>query len=100
MTPERIARARAGLVEWLSTRDKEQAAAEAQAVGITLVPINNSAETIQHPQFRHREYYQEVKHSVLGTALYPTVPYKMTETPAKIVSPAPLLGQHSAELLA
>ncbi len=99
LTPERIARARAGLVEWLSTRDKEQAAAEAQAVGITLVPINNSAETIQHPQFRHREYYREIEHPVLGKALYPTVPYKMSETPAAIVSPAPLLGEHSAELL-
>lgn len=100
LTPERIARARAGLVEWLSTRGKEDAAAQAQAVGITLVPINTTGETIRHPQFRHREYYREVEHPVLGKALYPTVPYKMTETPARIVSPAPLLGQHSTELLA
>ena len=99
LTPERIARARQGLVDWLSTRDKNDAAAEAQALGITLVPINNTPETLENPQFQHRGYYQEVEHPVLGKALYPTVPYKMTETPAKIAAPAPALGQHSAELL-
>jgi hypothetical protein len=41
-----------------------------------------------------------VSHPVLGSALYPTVPYKLSETPASIVSCAPLLGQHSGELAA
>mgnify|MGYP003350194557 CR=1 FL=1 len=66
------------------SEDEEQAAAEAQAVGLTLVPINNTAETLKHPQFEHRQYYAEVEHPVLGRAIYPTVPYRMTETPAKI----------------
>ncbi len=100
LTPERIAQARKGLVDWLATRGKDQAAAEAQALGITLVPINNTPETLRHPQFDHRLYYAEVEHPVLGKALYPTVPYKMTETPARITAPAPLLGQHSAAILA
>lgn len=100
LTPERIARARQGLVDWLATQGKEDAAAQAQALGITLVPINTTAETLAHPQFAHRRYYAEVDHPVMGKALYPTVPYRMSATPARITSPAPLLGQHSAELLA
>lgn len=100
LTPDRIANCRRDLCEWLRTRDKEQAAAEAQALGITLVPVNAPKELLAHPQYRHRGYFAEVTHPVLGTAFYPTVPYKLSETPARISAPAPLLGQHSAERLA
>jgi crotonobetainyl-CoA:carnitine CoA-transferase CaiB-like acyl-CoA transferase len=67
---------------------------------MTLVPVNVPRELIASPQYVHRKYFAEVTHPVLGTALYPTVPYKLSETPARITSPAPLLGQHSKECLA
>lgn len=50
------------------------------------------------PQFAHRKFFAEVTHPALGKAPYPGTPYKMSETPAKISAPAPLLGQHDALL--
>lgn len=100
LTPERIAQCRAGLCEWLKTKGKDEAAAEAQAVGITLVPVNDARDILASPQYQHRGYFAEVDHPVLGKALYPTVPYKLSETPARITAPAPLLGQHSDAQLA
>ncbi len=99
MTPERIAESRKYLCEWLKTKDKDEAAAEAQKLGLPLVSVNNPRDLEKSPQYVHRQYFAEVDHAVLGKGIYPTVPYKLSETPAGIHSPAPLLGQHTDERL-
>ena len=100
LTPELIAMCRRDLCEWLKTKGKDEAAAEAQALGLALVPVNAPRELLASPQYGHRGYFAQVSHPVLGTAFYPTVPYKLSETPARITSPAPLLGQHTERLAA
>ena len=79
---------------------KDEVAAQAQQLGLTLVAVNDAADLKASPQYRHRGFFAEVEHPVLGQLLYPTVPYKLSETPARIHGPAPRLGQHSAEKLA
>jgi crotonobetainyl-CoA:carnitine CoA-transferase CaiB-like acyl-CoA transferase len=100
LTPDRIAAARHHLVEWLRTQGKDQAAATAQELGLTLVPVNNASDLQRSPQFRHRGFFSEVDHPVIGRAAYPTVPYKLGQTPARIVRAAPLLGEADADQLA
>lgn len=100
LTPERVAKVRHHLCEWLQTKGKDEAAEEAQKLGLTLVAVNYPKDIVRSPQYIHRGYFAEVTHPVLGRALYPTVPYKLSETPARISSPAPLLGQHTAQRLA
>lgn len=100
LTPERIAQVRHHLCEWLKTKGRNEAAAEAQQLGLTLVAVNYPKDLVVDPQYGHRGYFAEVAHPVLGTALYPTVPYKLSETPARITSSAPLLGQHTEQRLA
>ncbi len=99
-TPERVAECRHYVAEWLHTQDKHDAAAAAQELGLTLVAVNDARDLEASPQYRFRHYFTEVDHPVQGAALYPTVPYKLSETPAQIKSPAPLLGQHTAQKLA
>ncbi len=99
LTPERIALVRRDLCEWLKTRGKVDAAHEAQQLGITLVPVNTPADVMASPQYLHREYFVDVTHPVLGTVKHPSVPYRLSETPAAITAPAPLLGQDSAHYL-
>ncbi len=99
-TPERVALCRARLAEWLLGQDKNEAAAAAQELGVTLVPVNDPGDLLASPQYQYRGFFAEVEHPVQGRALYPTVPYLLSETPARIARPAPLLGQHDAGLLA
>lgn len=99
LTPERIALTRRDLCEWLKSRNKVDAAHEAQALGITLVPVNTPSEVVASPQYQHRKYFVDVTHPVLGTVKYPSVPYRMSETPARVVTSAPLLGKDSEEVL-
>ncbi|HMP57638.1 MAG TPA: CoA transferase, partial [Novosphingobium sp.] len=65
-----------------------------------LVPVNTAADVMANPQYAHRGYFAEVPDPVLGRLTLPTVPYRMSATPAARPAPAPLLGQDSAELLA
>lgn len=98
-TPERVNQCRQQIAAWLRTQDKHEAAEAAQKLGLTLVAVNNARDLEQSPQYRFREYFARVDHPVQGSALYPTVPYKLSETPARICTPAPLLGQHTQEVL-
>jgi crotonobetainyl-CoA:carnitine CoA-transferase CaiB-like acyl-CoA transferase len=94
-TPARVAQCRQHIAEWLKTQDKHEVAAAAQKQGLILVAVNNAADLCASPQYVFREFFARVEHPLHGPALYPTVPYKLSETPARIHSPAPLLGQHS-----
>ncbi|TGD71356.1 CoA transferase [Mangrovimicrobium sediminis] len=98
-TPERVALCRKHVAAWLLTQDKHEVAAQAQKLGLTLVAVNNGRDLQESPQYQHRGFFAEVEHPVQGKALYPTVPYRLSETPACIERPAPLLGEHSDEQL-
>jgi crotonobetainyl-CoA:carnitine CoA-transferase CaiB-like acyl-CoA transferase len=54
---------------------------------------------LDSPQLKARQFFEQVKHPVIGKALVPGSPFKMSETPWKTSSPAPLLGQHNEEVL-
>ncbi len=99
-TPERVALCRQHLGAWLLGQRKAEVAARAQKRGLTLVAVHNARDLQACEQYAHRGFFQEVSHPLLGKALYPTVPYRMSETPAAPPSPAPLLGQHRSDLLA
>ncbi len=98
-TPERVAHCRQHIADWLKTEDKHEVAAAAQKLGLTVVAVNNARDLSTSPQYAFREFFSEVNHPVHGLVLYPTVPYKLSETPARITSAAPLLGQHTEEVL-
>ena len=92
LTPERIAQVRAAFGAWLATQGKDEAAEKAQKLGLTLVPLNDAGDLLASPQYAHRGFFQRVEHPVLGAAAYPGVPYRLSATPARIETAAPLLG--------
>jgi formyl-CoA transferase len=56
-------------------------------------------EVIQDPQLNSRDYFREVHHPQAGDYRYPGPPYRLSQSPCKIVRPAPALGQHNQEIL-
>ncbi len=99
VTPEKVAEFQRGFAAWVRDLPKETAADRAQLLGVPLVPVNGAADLQQSPQYRHRGFFQIVRHPVLGNATYPTVPYAFSASPAEITSAAPTLGQHTAAVL-
>jgi len=70
-----------------------------EEVGVPCGPIQNYAEVFADPQAQARGMVQEMDHPVGGRirVLGPAV--KLSETPARLSRPAPLYGEHSAEIL-
>ncbi|MCA9952757.1 MAG: CoA transferase [Anaerolineales bacterium] len=68
--------------------------------GVPNGPINNVAQVMQDPQVQAREMIIPVNHPSAGILNMPGIPIKLSETPGSIRQPAPLLGQHTDEILA
>ncbi|HEY1075119.1 MAG TPA: CoA transferase [Fontimonas sp.] len=96
-TPERVAQCRRHIADWLKTQDKDEVSAAAQKLGLTLVAVNSARDLQASPQYAYRGFFSELTHPRGGTHRYPTVPYRLSATPAQLRSAAPLLGQHTAE---
>lgn len=69
------------------------------AHGIPVGAINTIDSVVAHPQLQAREAIVEVEHPVAGTVSMVGVPVKLSETPGRVRAPAPLLGQHTDEVL-
>jgi formyl-CoA transferase len=68
--------------------------------GIPCGPILDYAEAFDAPQARAREMSVEVDHPVLGRLRTIGTPLKLSETPLDPARRAPLLGEHTREVLA
>lgn len=99
VTPEKVTAFQRGFAAWVRGLSKEAAADEAQRLGVPLVPVSDAADLHRLPQYRHRGFFSDIGHPVLGRAAYPTVPYLLSASPAEITSAAPALGQHTASVL-
>jgi crotonobetainyl-CoA:carnitine CoA-transferase CaiB-like acyl-CoA transferase len=96
-------RNRAALVDRIeritAAHPREHWLARLEAAGIPCGPINNYEEVFADPQIRSRGLIAEVDHPSLGRIRMTASPIKMSETPPVAARPAPLLGQHTREVL-
>jgi crotonobetainyl-CoA:carnitine CoA-transferase CaiB-like acyl-CoA transferase len=71
-----------------------------EANDIPCGPINDYAQVFADPHIRAREMVMDVDHPVLGTMKALGSPLKLSETPTSPRRRAPLLGEHTDEVLA
>jgi formyl-CoA transferase len=70
-----------------------------EGAGIPCGPINNYAEVFADPQVIAREMALEVEHPTLGSLRTLGTPIKMSATPLNPRRRAPLLGEHTEQVL-
>jgi crotonobetainyl-CoA:carnitine CoA-transferase CaiB-like acyl-CoA transferase len=96
-------RNRAALIERIeaitATQPRSHWIARLEAQGVPCGPINNYAEAFADPQVRARDMVVEIDHPALGRLRTPGSPIKMSETPVIVRERAPLLGEHTREVL-
>ncbi|MCY4637154.1 MAG: CoA transferase [Acidobacteria bacterium] len=91
----------AGLIEAVTARHPRQYWLERlEQDDIPCGPINDYREVMRDPQVRAREMVVETRHPTLGTLPTLGTPIKLSGTPLTPGRPAPLLGQHTDEVLA
>jgi crotonobetainyl-CoA:carnitine CoA-transferase CaiB-like acyl-CoA transferase len=69
------------------------------AVGVPAGPIYNYAEALNSEQAVAREMVLKIQHPVEGETRALGFPVKLSATPQQVRHPAPLLGQHTDEIL-
>jgi crotonobetainyl-CoA:carnitine CoA-transferase CaiB-like acyl-CoA transferase len=82
------------------TRATDDWLAVLEAGGFPAGPVLSIGEMHEDPQALAREMIVETDHPVAGPVKTLGLPVKFSETPGGIRRPAPLLGQHSREVLA
>jgi len=83
---------------WVGTRTVEEVV-EALKDAVPVAPVQNIDKSVDDPQVSHRGTMIEVEHSKAGKVRMPGFPLKMEKTPGVIRMPAPLLGEHTAQVL-
>ena len=70
------------------------------AVGIWAGPVYGYQELVDDPQIAHNGTFVEYEHPTEGHIKTPGFPYRFSATPPRIDRGAPLVGEHSREVLA
>ncbi len=84
---------------WLMDRTRREVWAEARRARVVCGPLFTVQELFDDPHFRERGFWQTVTHPEMGTFEMPGRPFIMNDSPWELRRPAPLLGEHTAELL-
>jgi CoA:oxalate CoA-transferase len=83
---------------WLADHTKQEVFERCLEASIASAPVNNTADVVNYSHLKDREYFAEIEHPVTGKLTYTGAPFKMSESPWQLRSPAPLLGQHNEEI--
>ncbi len=76
--------------EWCEIFEKER---------IPYSPINNLQQICEDAHIKHRRMLVEIDQPVVGRMQISASPFKLSETPGEVYAPAPMLGQHTDEIL-
>lgn len=88
------------LEDRLVTRSTDQWLAAMEEAGLPAGPVLTIPQMHRDPQAQAREMIVETEHPVAGPTRAIGLPVKFGATPGGVSRPAPLLGQHSREILA
>ena len=81
------------------TRTREQWQAAFDAAGVPAGPVHTIGEALSHPQTVARGMVVEMEHPQAGTTRAIGCPIHFSASPDRSSTPAPLLGQHTREVL-
>jgi crotonobetainyl-CoA:carnitine CoA-transferase CaiB-like acyl-CoA transferase len=69
------------------------------AAGVPCGPVYRYDQVFHDPHVQHRQMAVEVDHPRAGRITITNTPLKLSQTPGEVRLPAPLLGQHTDEIL-
>ena len=82
-----------------AARDADEWLIVLREAGLPCGPINAIPDVFEHPQAQARGLALEAEHPTAGPVRLTGFPYKLSQTPAEVRQPPPLLGQHTPEVL-
>jgi crotonobetainyl-CoA:carnitine CoA-transferase CaiB-like acyl-CoA transferase len=87
------------IAEAVRHRDQVELERELQAAGVAACRVNKAFALADDPGLRHFGFFQEIERPVTGCHPQKTWPFRFPSIDASHKRPAPLLGEHNAEVL-
>ena len=84
---------------WTSGRHADQLMNELLRNGVRAGVVNDARGAIEDEHLRKREFWSYLDHPVMGRTLYNRAPIRLSKTPLRMETAAPLLGQHTRDVL-
>jgi crotonobetainyl-CoA:carnitine CoA-transferase CaiB-like acyl-CoA transferase len=91
---------RAALLARFADFTRAEITAALEAAGVPAAPINTIPQVFEEPQIQHRNMLRRLPHAVAGDVPTVVSPLNFTQTPLQYEKGPPILGQHTAEILA
>ena len=85
---------------WIAERGRDEVMIAFEKAEAAVAPIYTAADVIADPQFAALGSIVTIDDEELGPVRFQNVPFRLSETPGRIRSTGPRLGQHTAEVLA
>ncbi len=89
----------ARLQEIFLTKTYEEWEALLVPAGIPMGAINTIDRIVEHPQVKARNVLVDCEHPTAGKVKVVGPPVRLSETPGRVQSPAPMLGEHTDDVL-
>lgn len=91
----------AHLAVWCSTQASDQIVQRLWDAGVPVAKVMQPHEQPELPPLQHRRFFESVDHPIAGTARHSTLPIRFSHGPERLHRRhAPLLGEHTREVLA
>ena len=84
---------------WTSQRDKWDITQSLQAVGVAAFPSMKSRDLAEDPHLNAQDYFVRLPHPEVGKQTHTGIPWHLTHSPNGVQAPAPLLGQHTDQVM-
>lgn len=88
------------LQEWCREQSVQELYDAAQRRRIPFAPVSTMGDLLASPHLKARGFFATIHHPVAGEVTLPGAPYRLSDTPWALRTPAPTLGQHTREVLA
>jgi len=85
--------------QWSRQFTVDQVLEKLNAAMVPAGPVYNIGQITQSEHIRTREMLPEIDHPIAGKVKVVGSPVKLSETPAAVTAPSPILGQHTEEVL-
>lgn len=99
-SPEGKAAADAIVYPWMLSHTRQEIWAEARRAHAMVAPLFTGVDLYNDPVLHERGFWEKVEHAVLGEFPLPGRPYVLEKTPWRLRRSAPMLGEHTAAILA
>lgn len=85
--------------QWVGLHSSSAVVDAMEKAGVPCAKVAGIAEVTENPQLRYRRQIIDIDHPTVGTYTTHGVTVTLHDTPGRIARPAPLLGEHTDEVL-